>query len=186
MWIILYGCVREKVFSFLAWLHSTRCRVIGLLLQPIAFIATHTHTLNRTPLDEWSARHRDLYLTIHNIHKRQTVMPQAGYDPAIPASERLQKLTLDRAATGSVKKKCEMRTKLLPECLLGTGHLTDVSIIWISRQNIAWRVLCGTVKWIHLTQETVQSEILCCQCSTFIQGFDGEVWGQETICKAQP
>jgi hypothetical protein len=34
----------------------------------------HT-TLDRTPLDEGSARRRDLYLTTHNIHKRQTSMP---------------------------------------------------------------------------------------------------------------
>jgi len=27
-------------------------------------------TLVGTPLDEWSARRRDLYLTIHNTHKR--------------------------------------------------------------------------------------------------------------------
>jgi hypothetical protein len=26
-------------------------------------------TVGRTPLDEWSARHRDLYLTTHNTHK---------------------------------------------------------------------------------------------------------------------
>jgi hypothetical protein len=27
-------------------------------------------TVGRTPLDEWSARRRDLYLTTHNTHKR--------------------------------------------------------------------------------------------------------------------
>ena len=31
----------------------------------------HT-TLGRTPLDKWSARRRDLYLTAHNTHNRQT------------------------------------------------------------------------------------------------------------------
>ena len=34
----------------------------------------HT-TVSRTPLDEWSARRRDLYLTTHNTHNRQTSMP---------------------------------------------------------------------------------------------------------------
>ena len=29
-------------------------------------------TVGRTPLDEWSARRRDLYLTTHNTHNRQT------------------------------------------------------------------------------------------------------------------
>jgi hypothetical protein len=36
---------------------------------------TQTHTtLGRTPLDKWSAWRRDLYLTTHNNHKRQTYM----------------------------------------------------------------------------------------------------------------
>jgi len=35
-------------------------------------------TVGRTHLDEWSARHRDLYLTTHNIHKWQTSMSAAG------------------------------------------------------------------------------------------------------------
>ena len=43
----------------------------------------HT-TLGRTPLVEWSARHRDLYLTTHNTPKRQTCMPQAGFEQTIP------------------------------------------------------------------------------------------------------
>ena len=34
-----------------------------------AFTTLRTTTLSRTPLDKWSALHRDLYLT-HNIHKR--------------------------------------------------------------------------------------------------------------------
>jgi hypothetical protein len=36
--------------------------------------ATHT-TVGRTPLDEWSARRRDLYLTTHNTYKTLTSMP---------------------------------------------------------------------------------------------------------------
>jgi hypothetical protein len=59
----------------------------------------HT-TLGWAPLDEWSARHRDLYLTTHNTHKRQTSMPPAGLEPKIPASERPQTYALDREATG--------------------------------------------------------------------------------------
>jgi hypothetical protein len=59
-----------------------------------------TITLGRTPLDEWSARRRDLYVTTHNTHKRQTSMSSAEFKPAIPASERPQTHALDRAATG--------------------------------------------------------------------------------------
>ena len=35
-------------------------------------------TVGRTPLDEWSARRRDLYLTTHNTHNRKTSMPPGG------------------------------------------------------------------------------------------------------------
>ena len=55
------------------------------------FVTTLRHTtLGRTPLDEWSALRRDLYLTTHNTHNRQTSIPPAGFEPAIPASERPQ------------------------------------------------------------------------------------------------
>ena len=43
---------------------------------------TDTLTLGRTPLDEGSARRRDLYLTTHNIYKRETSMPPVGFEPA--------------------------------------------------------------------------------------------------------
>jgi hypothetical protein len=46
----------------------------------------HT-TLGGTPLDEWSTRRRSLYLTSHNTHKRQTSMPLAEFEPAIPVSQ---------------------------------------------------------------------------------------------------
>jgi len=35
-------------------------------------------TLGRPPLDEGSARRRDIYLTTHNTHKRQTFVPPRG------------------------------------------------------------------------------------------------------------
>ena len=60
------------------------------------------HTiLDRSPLDEWSARRRDLYLRTHDTHNtdRHPWAP-AEFEPAIPASERPQKHALDRAAGG--------------------------------------------------------------------------------------
>ena len=57
-------------------------------------------TVGTTPLDEWSARRRDLYLTTHNTHNRQTSTPPAGFEPTISASERLQIYALDRAIPG--------------------------------------------------------------------------------------
>ena len=58
-------------------------------------------TVSRTPLDEGSAHRRDLYLTTHNTHNRQTSMPPVGFEPTISAGERPQTYALDRAATGT-------------------------------------------------------------------------------------
>ena len=66
------------------------------------FVITPKHTtVGRTPLDEGSARRRDLYLTTHNTHNRQTSMPLVGFEPAIPPSVRSQTHALNRAATGT-------------------------------------------------------------------------------------
>jgi hypothetical protein len=56
-------------------------------------------TLGRAPLDERSAQRRSLYLTTHNTHKEQAYMLPAGFAPAVPASDRPQTHSVDRAAT---------------------------------------------------------------------------------------
>ena len=45
-------------------------------------------TVGRTPLDEWSARCRDLYLTTQSTHSRQISMLPVGFEPKISAGER--------------------------------------------------------------------------------------------------
>ena len=62
--------------------------------------AQRHNTVGRTPLDEWSARRRDLYLTTHNTHNRQTSMPPVRFETTISKGERPQTNALDRAATG--------------------------------------------------------------------------------------
>ena len=58
-------CVRApqwaKAYSFTRFLDHTQRRT----------------TVGRTPLDEWSALRRDLYLTTHDTHNRQIYMPPA-------------------------------------------------------------------------------------------------------------
>jgi len=62
------------------------------------FTITLRHTtLGRTPLDEWSARRKELYLTTHN---RQTYTLPAGFKTKLPASERQQIHALDRTVAG--------------------------------------------------------------------------------------
>jgi hypothetical protein len=49
---------------------------------------TRRTKVGRTPLDERSARRRDLYLTTHDTHNRQISMPLVGVELTISAGER--------------------------------------------------------------------------------------------------
>jgi len=60
----------------------------------------HT-TVGMTPLDEWPARRRNLYLTTHNTHNRQTSMRPVRFEPTSPVGERPQTYVFDGAATGT-------------------------------------------------------------------------------------
>jgi hypothetical protein len=82
--------------SFLVWpILPNHCRCSRLLLHLITL--RHT-TLVRTPLGEGSARRKDL--TTHNTHKKHTPMTPTGFEPAIPASKRVQIHVLNRVAIG--------------------------------------------------------------------------------------
>jgi hypothetical protein len=48
------------------------------------------NTLSLTPMDLWSSRCRDLYLTTHNNHQRQTSVALAGFKPTTMASQQPQ------------------------------------------------------------------------------------------------
>jgi hypothetical protein len=90
--------IKQKAICFLQWRNSP-CGPGPPHYRGSTITLRHT-TLARTPLDEGSARRRDLYLTTHNTHNRQTSMPTAGFQPTILKSERPQTNALDRAATG--------------------------------------------------------------------------------------
>jgi hypothetical protein len=74
---------RARASSFLRFIDHTQRRI----------------TVGRTHLEEWSASRRDFYPT-HNIHRRQTPMPQTAFEPTISAGERSQTYALDRLAAG--------------------------------------------------------------------------------------
>jgi len=75
----------------------------SLLIHKVS--TSHTKrctTVGKTPLDEWSARHRDLYLTTHNPHRQKKHPCHGGIffsEPTIPAGQRRQTYAVERADT---------------------------------------------------------------------------------------
>jgi hypothetical protein len=88
----LWHCDPTRVMtsSFLMFLDNTRRR----------------STVGRTPLDEWPARRRDLYLTTHDTHNRQTSLPLLGFEPTISASERPQTYAYPSLNILKMKESC--------------------------------------------------------------------------------
>ena len=82
-------CLIIYIYFFSLW----RCDAMRVMVSSFLRFLDHTQrrtSVGRTPLDEWSARRRDLYLTTHNTHNRQTSMPPVGFKPTISAGERPQ------------------------------------------------------------------------------------------------
>jgi hypothetical protein len=75
-----------RAFSFRGFLDHTQRRT----------------TFGRTPLDEWSAPHKDLYLTTHSTSNRQISTSPPGFLPTILTGERTHTYALDRAATATL------------------------------------------------------------------------------------
>ena len=109
--------------SFSVWpLLPTHCRQRGLLLI----------TVDNT---RWDSSGRELgpsqrFLSVqHNIHKRQTSMPPAGFKPAIPASERLQTYALDHVATGIGQTRRHQHKKEMRLCNWSTFEIFRLAVI---------------------------------------------------------
>jgi len=75
-----------NVFLFCFWRNSPQWARTSSFTRFLDH--TRRTTVGRTPLDEWSARRRDLYLTSHNTRNRYPSMPPVGFEPAISVSER--------------------------------------------------------------------------------------------------
>jgi hypothetical protein len=89
------------IFRFVCfWRESPQWAKASLLSRFLDRTQRRT-TINRTSLDESSARGRDLYLTTHNTHNRQTSRPPVEFELTISAGERPQTYALDCAVTGT-------------------------------------------------------------------------------------
>jgi hypothetical protein len=74
---------------FFLWLNSPQWARASSFTRFLDHTQRRT-TVSRTPLNGWSARRRDLYLTTPNTHNRQTSMPPMGIEPTISLGERPQ------------------------------------------------------------------------------------------------
>jgi hypothetical protein len=90
----------NSYISFLFWHKSPDWARASSFTRLIDHTQRRT-TFGRTPMDECSARRRDLRLPKYNTHNRQTSIPPVGFEPSISAGERPQTCALDRAATGT-------------------------------------------------------------------------------------
>ena len=119
-------------------------------------IALRHTTVGRTPLDEWSALRRDLYLTTHNTHNRQTSMPPAWFEPAIQASERPQTQALDRAAIGTGPPVLRIYVHLTTALIRRTDEVWELSVVVI---NSVETLLCFYRKRINLVTLLISLDI---------------------------
>ena len=67
--LYIYIYTHIYTFFFLWRCDPTRVMASSFLRFPRSHTQRRT-TVRRTPLDEWSARRRDLYLTTHNTHNK--------------------------------------------------------------------------------------------------------------------
>jgi hypothetical protein len=88
---INFACNYIRAFTnFWLFVHSFSCCASAHRVMASSFLMFIDHTqrratVGRNPLDEWSARRRDLYLTTHNTHNTQTSMPPVGFELTISA-----------------------------------------------------------------------------------------------------
>jgi hypothetical protein len=81
--------MNEWIYIYIIWRNSPQWARASSFTRFLDHTQRNT-TVGRTPLDEWSARRRDLYLTTHNTHNRQTFMPPEGFEPTMSADGRPQ------------------------------------------------------------------------------------------------
>jgi hypothetical protein len=144
------------------WQKSPQCARTSSLPR----LHDRTQTIfGRTPLDEWSARSKDLYITIRNTMNRQTVMLQAGFEPAIPASEwsRTPALGHPVAAIGtSPLRNLNVRPAVRhPELSVAT-----VNTKWNNYLNFMKQKYCF-LQFLYVVSNSLTSVIhSCVVCST--------------------
>jgi len=93
--------IRHILLSFkhivFIWRNSLQWAMASSFTRFLDNTQRHT-TVGRTPLDEWSSRHKDLYRRTPNTNIKQTFMPPVVFEPTNSAGEQPQTYAVDRAA----------------------------------------------------------------------------------------
>ena len=143
---LICGCRFVLIFFFFLW----RCDPTRVMASSFLRFLDHTQrrtTVGRSPLDEWSARRRDLYLTTHNTHNRQTSMSPVGFEPTISAGERPQTYALDRAATGTgLYSSLHIKLYTCLQICLGSSYQTTRRAFW---KSFLFTVKSIAGNWTH-------------------------------------
>ena len=123
--LYIYIYIHIHIYYFM-W----RCGPTRAMASSFMMFLDHTQrriTVGRTPLDERSARRRDLYLTTHNTHNRQTSMPPSGI--------RTHNLCRRAAADLRLRPRgywdrhfCKLRILLLCLCILIVMYVLVFSV----------------------------------------------------------
>ena len=95
---------------------------------------TRRSTVGRTPLDEWSARRRDLYLTTHDTHNRQISMPRWDSNP------RSQQVSGRRPLT--CWDLCCVVVCGLETSRMGAPYIYDISHLRVNICDLCCVVVC--------------------------------------------
>jgi len=108
---LLYICIsvhctiflHEKFKKFILLFFLWCCDPTWFTASSFTRFLDHTQldtTVDRTPLDEWSASRRDLYLTTYNSHNRQTSISPVLFEFTLQVKKRPRIHALDRTVTG--------------------------------------------------------------------------------------
>ena len=114
-------CADRHYLTFYCFFHGATATSAQGRQRYWGFTITFRHTTYfSTSLDEWSAWREDLFLKMHNIHKRQSSLPPAVFEPPIPASEKAQTDALN----------LRFNEPMITSLCTANNPLTPVSIIY--------------------------------------------------------
>jgi hypothetical protein len=132
---------------------------VGQALLTVEASQSHSDTPHSVGIYSTSDQpNADLSLPVTTEHSQKTSMPPAGFEPAIPASERLLTHALDRAATGIGRS---LFTHMLKFTAVLKCHISSLllSLSLYATVLFSYRVVPATLFCSKLTIKLVKHKI---------------------------